>query len=60
MRTRLISLAALCVFIMSASVWALGYGDAAPDFTLTDTDGQSHTLSDYRDQVVYLNFFGWS
>ncbi|WP_295587485.1 cytochrome c biogenesis protein CcdA [uncultured Oscillibacter sp.] len=30
---------------------------AAPDFTLTDQFGQSHTLSDYQGKVVFLNFW---
>ena len=30
---------------------------AAPDFTLTDQNGVSHTLSDYRGKVVFLNFW---
>ena len=30
---------------------------AAPDFTLTDQYGVSHTLSDYRGKVVFLNFW---
>lgn len=29
----------------------------APDFTLPDMDGKSHTLSGYRDKVVLLNFW---
>ena len=34
------------------------YGSLAPDFTLAGTDGQNHTLSDYRGRVIYLEFGG--
>lgn len=30
---------------------------AAPDFTLTDQFGQTHTLSDYEGKTVFLNFW---
>lgn len=30
---------------------------AAPDFTLTDQFGQTHTLSDYQGKTVFLNFW---
>ena len=29
----------------------------APDFTLTDQDGNVHTLSDYKGKTVFLNFW---
>ena len=31
-------------------------GSIAPEFTLSGTDGNTHTLSDYRGRVVYLEF----
>ena len=34
-------------------------GDPAPDFTLLDAGATSHTLSDYRGQMVLLWFFGY-
>lgn len=34
-------------------------GDLAPDFTLTDTHGQSHTLSDYAGQWVILEWLNY-
>jgi peroxiredoxin len=33
-------------------------GDPAPDFVLTDMDGNKHKLSDYEGQGVFLNFWG--
>src|SRR5277367_6838179 len=30
---------------------------AAPDFTLTDTNGQKHSLSDYKGKFVVLEWF---
>ena len=33
-------------------------GDFAPDFTLSDLDAAPHSLRDYRDQIVVVNF--WS
>jgi len=33
-------------------------GDQAPDFVLTDLNGDSQRLSDYEGQGVFLNFWG--
>jgi peroxiredoxin len=42
-----------------ASLQQAAIGRPAPDFTLTDTEGRSHTLSDYLDQgeIVVLEWF---
>ena len=40
------------------ALMALNVGDVAPDFTVTDTDGKSHTLSTMLEQgPVILVFF---
>ncbi|WP_338657367.1 thiol-disulfide oxidoreductase ResA (plasmid) [Sporosarcina psychrophila] len=36
----------------------LKVGDVAPDFALVDLDGESHRLSNYKGQGVFLNFWG--
>jgi peroxiredoxin len=33
-------------------------GSEAPDFVLTDLNGEKHRLSDYRGKGVFLNFWG--
>jgi len=33
-----------------------GVGDSAPDFSLTDTDGESFSISDYLGEVIILDF----
>ena len=35
----------------------LSVGDIAPNFTLSDQDGRSHTLEDYRGRWVVLYFY---
>jgi len=48
-------LAVLVVLTMATAVWA---GGRAADFTLPSVlDGKEHSLSQYRGQVVMLNFF---
>jgi peroxiredoxin len=52
----------LCSFVFVASIGfglnaqPLG-GTTAPDFTLVDTSGTTHTLSYYRGKTVLINFF---
>ncbi|MEI4789052.1 thiol-disulfide oxidoreductase ResA [Bacillus sp. FJAT-53060] len=36
----------------------LAIGDEAPNFKLTDLNGQTHMLSDYKEKAVMLNFWG--
>jgi len=35
-------------------------GDMGADFTLTDTDGAPHTMSDHTGEVLFLWFVGYS
>ncbi len=43
--------------LLSTAAMAVEVGDAAPDFTLPGSDGQSYTLSDLRGQHVVIAFF---
>ncbi len=36
----------------------IAIGDNAPDFVLSDMNGNTHKLSDYKGQGVFLNFWG--
>ena len=40
-----------------ASAFALTSGSAAPDFTLTDSNGKTHKLSESKGKVVVLEWF---
>lgn len=56
---------AITLFLLFSSavqkvVAQVDVGDPAPDFTLTDLDGNSVSLSDYAGLVIFLNFFGYS
>lgn len=51
------SVAALAAFTLaSAAFAAVEIAQPAPDFTLTDTHGKSHKLSDFRGRVVVLEW----
>jgi peroxiredoxin Q/BCP len=40
-----------------ASGGELNPGDTAPEFTMPGSDGKTHSLSDYKGQVVVLAWF---
>lgn len=44
------------ILALSLSAWAVKVGDPAPDFTGTDSTGQSHKLSEYRGKYVVLEW----
>lgn len=44
------------LFLLAASALAVKVGDQAPDFTGTDSHGQTHKLSDYRGKFVVLEW----
>jgi len=49
--------ACLAGLLLGTAAQALGPGDPAPDFTLTDLTGKSLHLADYRGKLVLLNFW---
>lgn len=51
-RTSILAVAAL----FAIAAFAVKVGDAAPDFTGTDSHGQPHKLSDYRGKFVVLEW----
>jgi alkyl hydroperoxide reductase subunit AhpC len=51
------SLTAILLLALAASLaWAARVGDPAPNFTATDTNGQTHKLSDYAGKFVVLEW----
>ncbi len=60
---RKVGLLAVAVLASVSVAWAQDkaptakVGQPAPEFTLTDIDGKTHKLSDYKDKVVVLEWF---
>jgi peroxiredoxin len=52
-----VALAALFLVLKKPTSKVLNIGDPAPDFTVKDEMGREHKLSDYRGNVVFLNFW---
>jgi peroxiredoxin len=46
----------LALFILLATALAARVGEAAPDFTATDSNGKTHHLSDYKGKYVVLEW----
>jgi peroxiredoxin len=46
----------LAFSLISLPCFAANPGDAAPDFTLTDSNGKSHALSDFKGKTVILEW----
>lgn len=53
-RLSVATVVSLVAFTLTA--WALRVGDPAPDFTGTDSQGQTHKLSEYRGKYVVLEW----
>ncbi|MFN7929160.1 MAG: redoxin domain-containing protein [Blastocatellia bacterium] len=60
MRKQFITTLVLSLFIslVSAQAAKLSVGQAAPDFSLKDTTGKTHSLKTYRGQMVVIGFVG--
>ncbi len=52
-----VSIAALSLAFAPAASAAVAAGQSAADFTLTDVNGKSHKLSDFRGKYVVLEWF---
>ena len=53
----ILSAAACAVVLCQANVYALEVGEKAPDFSLLDTQGHKHTLSEAKGKYVVLEWF---
>jgi peroxiredoxin len=53
---KLVLAATIAAFAVNVSQAAVESGKPAPDFTLTDINGKTHTLSDYQGKVVVLEW----
>ena len=54
---RILPALAVLFLLPAAALGNLRVGDTAPDFSLPDTAWVNHQLSEFRGQVVVLNFW---
>jgi peroxiredoxin len=52
-----VAAAALFFILRKPVTTEVNVGDVAPEFSIKDETGQEHKLSDYRGNVVFLNFW---
>ncbi len=57
---RFLMIGLMLVILTTSLLSAVSVGDEAPNFTLTDTDGNTFTLSDQQGKVVLLFFMGYT
>ncbi|MGB6430397.1 MAG: thioredoxin family protein [Candidatus Acidiferrales bacterium] len=50
------TITAAMILLAAAAAFAARVGQAAPDFTATDSNGQTHHLADYRGKYVVLEW----
>jgi len=53
----LMGIAAMLILFSGVAFAQVVSGQAAPNFTLTDSNGQKHSLSDYKGKFVVLEWF---
>jgi len=51
------SIVAMLILVAGAALAQVASNQAAPNFTLTDTNGQKHSLADYKGKFVVLEWF---
>jgi hypothetical protein len=56
LKTFLAATLSLAVFAVGASAKQAAVGKPAPDFTLTDLDGKTHSLSNYKGKTVVIEW----
>jgi len=56
---RVLSIGTFIFLFISASFAQVEIGQLVPDFSYIDTNGETHSLSEYRGKVLFLALIGW-